>query len=267
MAPAGVRVGHRHGGQVLDVCLPGGPFDAGSAGALISLFEDVVEDRSLRAVVLRTGDRDFCSGPGADLDPQAAVVDPVALLARVRVPVIAAVTGRCWSVGLELVLAADVILAGPDATFALPDVVEGRGLPCWGGTQRLARAVGVARSGAMVLLGEALDAAAARHAGLVWSVIDEAVGSPSAENVDQPAGEADIGPVAEAAMNLAARLCGLGPLALEFAKEAVHRGAELPLRDGLRLEGDLNTLLATSSDRAEGLAAFFAKRPADFAGR
>jgi len=47
----------------------------------------------------------------------------------------------------------------------------------------------------------------------------------------------------------------------------VHRGAELPLRDGLRLEGDLNTLLQSSADRAEGLAAFFAKRPPDFAGR
>ena len=55
--------------------------------------------------------------------------------------------------------------------------------------------------------------------------------------------------------------------AVEYAKDAVHRGSELPLRDGLRLEGDLNTLLATSADRAEGLAAFFAKRPADFAGR
>ncbi len=63
------------------------------------------------------------------------------------------------------------------------------------------------------------------------------------------------------------QLLGAGPLALEFAKEAVHRGSELPLRDGLRLEGDLNHQLAATEDRAEGLAAFFDKRPPDFAGR
>jgi enoyl-CoA hydratase/carnithine racemase len=60
---------------------------------------------------------------------------------------------------------------------------------------------------------------------------------------------------------------GVGPLALELAKEAVHRGSELPLRDGLRLEGDLNHLLQGTADRAEGLSAFFDKRPPDFAGR
>jgi enoyl-CoA hydratase/carnithine racemase len=105
----------------------------------------------------------------------------------------------------------------------------------------------------MVLCGDALAAPAAEAAGLVWSL--------TADNPDDPDG------LDAQAMALADKLRGLGPLALEFAKEAVHRGAELPLRDGLRLEGDLNTLLATSSDRAEGLAAFFAKRPADFAGR
>jgi enoyl-CoA hydratase len=138
------------------------------------------------------------------------------------------------------------VVASADATFALPDVVEAGALPCWGGTQRLPRAFGTARATAMLLLGEELDAARALEAGFVWQL------------VDQPG---------EAASALAGQLAGLGPLALEYAKEAVHRGAELPLRDGLRLEGDLNTLLATSADRAEGLAAFFAKRPADFAGR
>ncbi len=257
--------------MVLDVCLPGGLLNAATCRALISGLEAAIEDRELRAVVLRSDDPDFCRGPEADLDPLAAIVDPVSLLARLRVPVIAAVTGRCWSVGLELVLAADIILAAPDATFALPDVAGGRGLPCWGGTQRLARAVGVARSGAMLLLGDVLDVSGAQHAGLVWSVIDPTAtgetGAGAGAAPDTRSAAATDPPVAVAALALAERLCGLGPLALAFAKEAVHRGAELPLRDGLRLEGDLNTLLATSSDRAEGLAAFFAKRPADFAGR
>lgn len=264
MATVPVRVAHLHGGAVLDLCLPGGPLVSATTAALIGLLDEAVENRTLRAVVLRTDGEHFCTGPGTDLDPLAAIVDPASLLARLRVPVIAAVSGTCRSVGLELVLAADVVLAATNATFALPDVAEGRGLPCWGGTQRLARAVGVARAGAMLLLGEELDATGARHAGLVWSVIDPAV-TPQADTPDTP--ETGDTAVVMAAMALAERLCGLGPLALEYAKEAVHRGAELPLRDGLRLEGDLNTLLATSSDRAEGLAAFFAKRPADFAGR
>jgi enoyl-CoA hydratase/carnithine racemase len=162
--------------------------------------------------------------------------------------VVAAIRGRCLSVGLELALAADVRLADPSGRFGLPDVVEAGRLPCWGGTQRLPRAVGVARATALVLLGEILTANEARRAGLL-------------------AGVAAAGDLDEAVDATVEQLLGVGPLALELAKEAVHRGAELPLRDGLRLEGDLNHLLQATDDRAEGLAAFFAKRPPDFAGR
>ena len=98
----------------------------------------------------------------------------------------------------------------------------------------------------MLMLGEAIDAATAETWGVVHAVVEDLPGAV-AEFVDQ--------------------LLGTGPLALEFAKEAVHRGSELPLRDGLRLEGDLNHQLAATEDRAEGLAAFFDKRPPDFAGR
>lgn len=244
-----LTVERRHDGAVVVVQLSGGALGAREAAELAAVAADVVEDRGVRVVVLGTGGADLCTGAAEDLDPAGLGEDPAAALARIRVPVIAAVRGGCRSVGLELVLACDVVLADAGARFALPDVAEGRGLPCWGGTQRLPRAVGAARAAAMVLLGEELSADAAARAGLVWSVVD------------------DAGALDAAALVLADRLRGLGPLALEYAKEAVHRGSELPLRDGLRLEGDLNALLATSADRAEGLAAFFAKRPADFAGR
>ena len=158
---------------------------------------------------------------------------------------VAAIDGDCLSVGLELALAADIRLTTPASRFGLPDLGAGR-LPCWGGTQRLPRVVGVAKSTSMLLLGEIIHASEAAEAGLVHDVSDDL--------------DAAVDSVVEA-------LLAVGPLAVELAKEAVHRGAELPLRDGLRLEGDLNTLLQSTDDRAEGLAAFFAKRPPDFAGR
>jgi enoyl-CoA hydratase/carnithine racemase len=182
---------------------------------------------------------------GADFDPLEVRPDPAAALARVRAPVVAALDGDCLSVGLEVALAADIRLSTPAARFGLPDLRAGR-LPCWGGTQRLPRVVGTAKATSMLLLGEILDAPAAAEAGLVHAVTDDLDGAVDAV-VDG--------------------LLAVGPLAVELAKEAVHRGAELPLRDGLRLEGDLNTLLQSTDDRAEGLAAFFAKRPPDFAGR
>jgi enoyl-CoA hydratase/carnithine racemase len=239
-----LSVSLRPGGAVCDLRLPPGPLTRRAADELTAACDDLVEQRDVRVVVLGGGGPDFCPGPADDLDPLDAQPGPAAALARLRPPVVAVVHGRCASVGLELALCADVRLAAPDARFGL-DLSSGR-LPCWGGTQRLPRAVGTARAAAMLLLGTELTAAEARAAGLVAEVAD------------------DVDAAAEAVVEA---LVGLGPLALELAKEAVHRGSELPLRDGLRLEGDLNHLLQSSADRAEGLAAFFAKRPPDFAGR
>jgi enoyl-CoA hydratase/carnithine racemase len=99
----------------------------------------------------------------------------------------------------------------------------------------------------MLLAGETFDAAAASACGLVHRVID--------------------GDVREAALGMAAQLAELAPLALRLTKEALARGPELPMRHALELEGDLNHLLQTTADRAEGLEAFFDKRPPRFEGR
>ena len=231
-------------GRVATLTLPGGPLDARTARNLSAAAQELVEDRGVRVVVLVASD-DFCSGPADDLEVMSADPDPAAALSRLRVPIVAGITGECSSVGMELALACDLRLADSSARFSVPDVGEGR-LPAWGGTQRLPRAVGAARATRMLMLGEAIDAATAVTWGVVHAVVEDLPGAV-AEFVDQ--------------------LLGTGPLALEFAKEAVHRGSELPLRDGLRLEGDLNHQLAATEDRAEGLAAFFDKRPPDFAGR
>ncbi|MDA3040567.1 MAG: enoyl-CoA hydratase/isomerase family protein [Actinomycetota bacterium] len=223
--------------------LPGGDLSHLAARALADAADNLHEARDVRVVVLTARTSPFCSGPGTDLDVRQ--VDPAAALAALRPPLVVAVRGECVSVGLELVLCADIRFCSPDATFAFPDIAAGR-LPSWGGTQRLPRAVRPATATAMLLTGQSLDALSAKHLGLVFDVVDD----PE-----------------QAAADMAILLAGLGPLALEFAKEAVHRGSELPLRDGLRLEGDLNHQLAATEDRAEGLRAFFDKRPPDFSGR
>ena len=230
-------------GDVRRITLPGGHLSAPVAAELTMVADDLVEDRSVRVVVIDSID-EWCAGPAADLDTSVRP-DPASALSRLRVPVIAVVTGSCRSVGLEVLLATDMRVADPTASFSLPDLAEGR-LPSWGGTQRLSRAVGASLATAMLLLGTELGGEEAAGAGLVHAV------------------EADVEAVVATWLE---ELAGVGPLAAELAKEAVHRGAELPLRDGLRLEGDLNHLLQSTDDRAEGLAAFFAKRPPDFAGR
>ena len=186
---------------------------------------------------------DFCSGIG--FDPLELQPDPASALAAVRSPVVCAISGECSGAGFEIALACDVRLCDVTARFAMRDVLDGR-LPAWGGTQRLPRAVGASRANAMLLLGATADAPTAFEWGLTHAVEEDLDGA-----VEQWLDD----------------LATAGPLALEFAKEAVHRGSELPLADGLRLEGDLNHQLAATEDRAEGLAAFFDKRPPDFAGR
>ena len=148
------------------------------------------------------------------------------------------------SVGLELALAADLRVADGTTRCSFPDVRAGR-LPCWGGTQRLPRAAGRSTAARLLLAGDVLDAGEALACGLVHTVADDA---------------------GAAADELAERLAALAPLALAAAKEAIVRGSELPMRQALELEGDLNHLLQTTADRAEGLAAFFAKRTPDFGG-
>lgn len=232
-------------GRVARIRLPGGAFGLSQAAGLSRVAEDLVDDRDVRVVVITASDIDFCSGAADDLDRYEVSPDPASALARIRVPIVAGVTGKCRSVGVELLLVADIRICDLGATFAIADLHDGQ-LPAWGGTQRLPRAVGTARATAMLLLGDAIDGPAAAE----WGLVHEAT--------------SDVDAAVESTLE---QLAGTGPLALEFAKEAVHRGSELPLRDGLRLEGDLNHQLAATEDRAEGLVAFFEKRPPDFSGR
>ena len=127
--------------------------------------------------------------------------------------------------------------------MAFPEVGDGE-LPNWGGTQRLTRAGGVALALRMLVIGDPVDAGALVRSGL--AMLD---GDPSARADD-----------------LAEQLSRGAPRAQAAARDAVQRGRDLTLADALRLESDLNLLISTTDDRAEGIAAFFEKRPPRFRG-
>ena len=159
-------------------------------------------------------------------------------------PVIAAVNGYALGGGFELALACDLRVAAEEAKFGFPETGLGI-MPAAGGTQRLPRIVGRGPALSLLLLAETIEADEAFRIGLVNRVVPEL----------QPA-----------LQELIAILCSRGPIALRYAKEAIAKGLDMTLDQGLRLEGDLNFLLQTTVDRAEGVRAFLEKRAAQFHG-
>jgi len=208
----------------------------------------IASDPQVRVVVLQAAGRDFCLGlPPRVAWPPASWPDGVAAVAALSQPVVAAIDGEARGWGFSLALAADVRIATSRAVFSAPEVRDGR-LPGGGLTQRLPRMVGAGRAMALLALGERLRVREAADWGLVGDVV------PPAR-------------LARAAAARARDLAARGPVALRYAKEAVHRALDLPLEDGLRLEHDLYVLLQTTADRREGIDAFLARRPPRFDAR
>ena len=209
----------------------------------------------ISAVVVASAGPDFGAGWSTDalaasegvaalIAPAGAAFDALAALPQ---PLVAAIGGRAHSAGLELALACDIRVAAGGASFALPETGAGR-IPHGGGTQRLPRAIGRAQALRLLLTGEEIDAAEAKRIGLISSVV------------------ADGGEI-EAAREIARTIAARGPLATRFAKEAIRRGMDLSLDQGLNLELELTVLLQTTEDRAEGVRAFVERRDPQFEGR
>jgi len=205
-------------------------------------------------VITGAGEKSFISGADiqelAVLDPQGAedisrfgqrVLD---LLEQSPKPVIAAINGYAFGGGCELALACHVRLASENAVLGLPEVSLGI-IPGYGGTQRLPRLVGRGRALDLILSGRRVKADEAERIGLVNRVV------PQSELLG-------------AAEAMAQSMLKNGPLAVAAALEAVHRGLQLGLADGQRLESGLFGILAASQDMHEGLKAFLEKRPPRF---
>lgn len=220
--------------------------DLACARAVSSAAVAAAQNPATRVVFVEGAGGDFCRGVANGFEPLDCGLDPAADLSRLTVPVVAALGGITASAGLELALAADLRIAASDAVLSMRDLNDGR-LPCWGGTVRLVRCAGPAVATRMLLTGEEVTAEQALAAGLVHEIVEP-------------------GRLAARATQVCERLAALAPLALAFAKEAIAAGAHLAVPDGLRLEADLNVLLQTSTDRAEGLRAFLSKRDPYFTG-
>ena len=209
-----------------------------SADALADALRELDADTDAR-VLFVSGDWE-ASGAALRADPDDGLVEALAAL---RIPVFAWIGGPCFDEALELALAADVRFAGPGAAFRMAQARAGR-TPRHGGTQRLPRAVGRGHAMRMLLAGDAPAAAEAVRIGLAHPAESEA----DAERV-------------------ALAVAGAGPIAAQYVKEAVAASADLPLRDGLRLEADLSILLHATADRAEGVRSFLERRAPRFEGR
>jgi enoyl-CoA hydratase len=226
--------------RIARIILDSPALDERTSRRITDACERLAADDDISVVVLTGAGDVFCTGGEAGLHR------PAAALAALDRPVIAAVNGPCLGAGLELALAADIRIAADTAVFSLPQVAEGT-LPGDGGTQRLARTVGPGKAFEMLLTASEITAAEALESGLVSRVY------PAAEL------EAET-------EKLAGAIAAKGPLALRYVKEAVLKGMDLTLEQGLRLEADLYFLLHTTADRTEGITSYLEKRDPEYRG-
>ena len=239
---------------VLDSPKTSNRIDGTMAAEVKDACQVIAEDEAVRVVIVtgsggifsagrETPPETILSGAPGELLSWIAGLQVASCLAGLAVPVVAAINGDALDHGLELALAADIRIASADAKFGLAC----GSFPWDGGTQRLPRIVGPAWARDMIFTGRVLDAAEAQSLGLVSRVVK------NTELLDE------AGRLAEAV------LAG-GPIAARYAKEAVHMGMNLTLPQGLRLEADLNILLHSTVDRAEGLKSFLERRKPQFLG-
>jgi enoyl-CoA hydratase/carnithine racemase len=230
----------------------------GLVAGLRARLGELAAERDLRVIVLTgAGDKAFCAG--ADLKERRtfttdetrafladlnAAVDALAAFPR---PVIAALNGAAFGGGLELALACDLRIAAEHVSLGLPEVQLGI-IPGAGGTQRLARACGIAVAKELVLTGRRIDARRALDLGLVSAVV--------------PPGD-----LRTDARRLAQEIANAGPLAVACARRAIDLGFGRPLAEGLAIERDCYEVVLGSADRDEGLAAFAEKRRPRYEGR
>jgi enoyl-CoA hydratase/carnithine racemase len=217
-------------------------------------FRALAADKKVRAIVLTGGEQCFVAGADirefADATPVEMYLRHTELLweaiSRCPKPVIAAVNGFALGGGCELAMHCDIIVAGESARFGQPEVKLGL-MPGAGGTQRLVRAVGKFQAMRIALTGCLVPAPEALAMGMVSEVVSD----------DQTISRA---------LELAAQIAALPPLAVAQIKEVMLAGADLPLDSALVLERKAFQLLFDSKDQKEGARAFLEKRKASFAG-
>jgi enoyl-CoA hydratase len=211
----------------------------------------------LCAILTGAGEKAFAAG--ADIASMANMTTAEALgfshyghalgtkLESTHFPVIAAVNGFALGGGCELALACDFIYASDKAKFGQPEVNLGV-IPGFGGTQRLARRVGIGMARELCYTGDVIDANEALRIGLVNQVV------PHAELMTRVRGVAE-------------KIASKGPLAVFQCKRALMRGADVPLVAANEIEAQAFAVLFGTADQKEGMGAFLEKRKAGFQGK
>ena len=212
----------------------------------------------VRAVVVSgRGERAFSAG--SDVNAFGSYVGPAgtdhfreeedtfAQLAALPMPTIAAIEGNALGGGLELALCCDIRVASERASLGLPEVRLAV-TPGAGGTQRLPRAIGMARAKEMTLTGRIIDAHEAERIGLISRVV--------------PAGQA-----LAAAHEIAAEIAQRGPIAVREVKRLIDLSAHADISAGIAAEIEASERVFNSQDMLEGAQAFFAKRAPEYTGR
>jgi enoyl-CoA hydratase len=185
------------------------------------------------------------SNPHTEISPLSPhLSESIAGLDR---PTIAAINGDAFGHGLELAMACDMRIVSLSSHFGLPHIREGL-MPQDGGTQRLPRLVGKGKALEMILTGESIDAGEALRIGLV--------------NIVQPPED-----VMKKALDLAQDMSSKAPISMRFVREAIYKGMDLTLDQGLRMEGDLYLLLYGTQDRVHGIESFKKRQKPSFRGK
>ncbi len=225
---------------------------------LDDLFGSLKNNRDVDVVVLTgSGEKAFVAGTdiGELLELTAesgkefaeggqSVFDAIQHLGK---PVIAAVNGFALGGGCELALACHIRICSDNAKFGQPEVNLGV-IPGYGGTQRLARLVGMLYATDMILTGRQIDAQEAYRIGLVSRVV------PQAE-------------LLAAATSIAQMIISKGQIAVRLSLKALNAALEMPLSEGLKVEAALFGECCSTADAKEGIAAFLQKRKPDFRGK
>lgn len=225
---------------------------------LRAAFHDIKNDASTRVVIMTgAGEKAFIAG--ADIG-ELAKHDPVSakaythrgqsvlnLIENLGKPVIACINGFALGGGCEIAMACTMRLASENAKLGQPEVKLGI-IPGYGGTQRLPRLVGKGIAMQLVLSGEMISAQEAHRIGLINEVVAAAELIPRAEAIAQ-------------------KIIANAPLAVQYTMEAVNRGVEMTLAEGLFLEATLFGVSCATEDKKEGTTAFLEKRPAQFKGK
>lgn len=224
---------------------------------LDSILTEIAADTAVQVVIITGGgDKAFVAGADiSEMESMSAITGRewgklgqavFAKLEKLPQPVIAAINGFALGGGCELCMACDVRIAADNAQFGQPEVTLGI-TPGFGGTQRLARIVGVGRAKELLYTGDRINAAEAYRIGLVNKIV------PAPELLDR-------------AKELARKIITRAPVAVRLCKSAVNVGMNLDIDSAVAYEAEIFGLCFATRDQKEGMAAFLGKRRPQFTG-